>query len=185
MPENAGDYVELPLERYGAYLHLLARMQLSPRLWAKVGASDIVQQTLLEAHAAAPQFRGASDGAWLAFLRQTLARNMADIARRYAADKRDINRELELSSARLAGFAIATDGTPSEAAVRNERLLQLSDALAKLPDDQRIAVELKHLQGWTVKRIGELTGKSETAIGGLLYRGIKKLKEHLTEPPEE
>jgi RNA polymerase sigma-70 factor, ECF subfamily len=175
------DFIELPLERYRAYLRLLARMQLPPRLWAKVGASDVVQQTLLEAHVAAGTYRGRSDGEWIAFLRQTLARNLADLIRQYSAGKRDVSRELDLSSARLERFAAAAAPSPSQVAVENERLLCLANALARLPDDQRIAVELKHLQSWTVRQIGELIGKSETAVGGLLYRGIRKLRELMEE----
>ncbi len=177
------DFIELPIDRYQAYLRLLARMQLPPRLWAKIGASDVVQQTLLEAHIAAGQYRGRSDGEWLAFLRQTLARNMTDLARLYSADKRDVARELDLSSARLERVVATADSSPSQAAVKNERLLKLAEALARLPDDQRIAVELKHLQSWTVKQIADLTGKSETAIGGMLYRGIRKLRELMEEQP--
>lgn len=177
------DFIELPLERYQAYLRLLARMQLPPRLWAKIGASDLVQQTLLEAHVAAGQYRGRSDGEWLAFLRQTLARNMADLGRLYSADKRDVSREMELSSVRLEQFAASAEPSPSQEAVKNERLLKLADALAALPDDQRVAVELKHLQSWTVKQIADLTGKSETAVGGMLYRGIRKLRELMEEKP--
>jgi RNA polymerase sigma-70 factor (ECF subfamily) len=181
MPSD--EFIELPLERYRAYLRLLARMQLPPRLWAKIGASDVVQQTLLEAHVAAGQYRGRSDGEWLAFLRQTLARNMADLARLYSADKRDVSREMEMSSAQLERFIAAADPSPSQEAVKNERLLKLSEALAQLPDDQRVAVELKHLQAWTVKQIAELIDKSETAVGGMLYRGIRKLRELMEEEP--
>lgn len=179
MPSD--DFIELPLERYQAYLRLLARMQLPPRLWAKISASDVVQQTLLEAHVAAGQYRGRTDGEWLAFLRQTLARNMADLGRLYSADKRDVARELDLSSVRLENFAADARPSPSQEAVKNERLLKLAEALASLPDDQRIAVELKHLQSWTVRQIADLIGKSETAVGGMLYRGIRRLREIMEE----
>jgi RNA polymerase sigma-70 factor, ECF subfamily len=177
------DFLELPLERYRAYLRLLARMQLPPCLWAKIGPSDVVQQTLLEAHAAAGRFRGRTDEEWLAFLRQTLARNLADVYRRFRAGKRDVAREIDLSSGRLEGLAAAASPSPSDAAERNERLLRLAAALARLPDDQRVAVELKHLQAWTVRQIADLTGKSETAVGGALYRGIRKLRELLEDEP--
>jgi RNA polymerase sigma-70 factor, ECF subfamily len=171
------EFIELPLTRFRAYLRLLARMQLPPKLWAKVGASDVVQQTLLEAQQAQSQFRGQSEGEWLAFLRQTLARNLADLVRLYSREKRDISREIEQSSLQLEQFARTAEPSPSQQAVKNEQLLQLAEALGRLPDDQRIAVELKHLQSWSVRQIAELIGKSEVAVGGLLYRGIRKLRE--------
>jgi len=65
--------------------------------------------------------------------------------------------------------------------MRHEQLASLAKALAQLPDDQRTAVELHHLQGWSVARIAEQGGRSQAAVAGLLRRGLKKLRELLRE----
>ena len=63
------------------YLRVLARVGLDPRLRAKLDESDVVQQTLLEAHRDWDQFRGSSTGERYAWLKQILARNLSNLLR--------------------------------------------------------------------------------------------------------
>jgi RNA polymerase sigma-70 factor (ECF subfamily) len=181
---------ERPLERYGDYLRLLTQLQLSPRLQAKLDASDVVQQVLLQAHEARSQFRGQSEAEWLGWLRAILANALAAAGRRFSTEARDLARErslegdLELSSSRLEGLLAANQSTPSERAVRAEELLRLARAMAQLPADQRRVVELHHLKGLPVAEVAQLMSRSRPAVVGLLFRGLKKLRELLQEPSE-
>ena len=171
------------LERYQEYLHLLARLQLPQRLRSKVDPSDMVQQTLLKAYQKMGQFRGKSEEELAAWLRTILANVLKDVVCTFATGRRNLARErslewaVEQSSARLEAWLAADQSSPSESVVRHERLLEISEAFAHLPEDQRTAVELKHLQGYSVEAIGRLMGRSESAVGGLLRRGLKTLRE--------
>jgi RNA polymerase sigma-70 factor (ECF subfamily) len=175
------------LERFRPYLLLLARARLDPRLQAKLDASDLVQQTLLEAHQGLAQFRGQSSGEMAAWLRQALARNLANAVRDLRRAKRDVARErsleaaLDESSARLEGWLAAEQSSPSQRAERHERAVLLAEALEALPEAQRQAVVLRHWHGWSLAEIAGQLGCTTAAVTGLLYRGLKHLRKRLQE----
>jgi RNA polymerase sigma-70 factor, ECF subfamily len=178
-----------PLEHYREYLRMLARLQLDPRLRGKLDPSDIVQEALLKAHEKRDQYRGHTEEERAAWLRSILANTLIDVARKYGAQGRDVAAERSLeaalheSSARLEHWLASDASSPVQHAVREEELLRLADSLAQLPDDQRTALELKHLGGYSVEAIAQEMGRTKTAIGGLLRRGVKRLRELLHEPP--
>src|SRR3954451_9231871 len=62
--------------RYDAYLHVLARAQLGRHLRGKCEASDVVQETLLEAYRDFASFQGSTEPELLAWLRRILSHNL-------------------------------------------------------------------------------------------------------------
>lgn len=178
------------LGHFRPYLLILARLEFDGLLQAKLDASDVVQQTLLEAHQSLARFRGRSKAEMAAWLRQILARNLADEVRRFQRKKRTIANEqslqvaLDESSIRLERWLAIEEGTPCDLAIANEQLVRLGSALLALPDDQRRAVELHHLQGYSSGDVAARLGKTEVAVAGLLRRGLKKLRERMHEEAE-
>jgi RNA polymerase sigma-70 factor (ECF subfamily) len=177
-----GDYVTAPLpwQRYRDYLALLARLQVPPWLRAKLDGSDVLQQTMLEAHRAAGQLEALDEPARLALLRRMLANNCTDLARHFSAGVRDVGRERSLEE-RLAQSSANLAGWSADGSDRSESPLCLAAALAGLGEEQRQAVELKYLQGHSVAEVATLLGKTESAVGGLLRRGLARLRELMRE----
>ena len=175
------------LEGFRAYLQLLARLHLDPRLKGKVDLSGVVQQTLWEGHRAVEPSPPPDDGQLAALLRRLLA-NLADEVRRCYAGKRDVGRErsldaaLEASSARLEAFLAADHSTPEQRAGRDEDLLRLAAALERLPEGQRQAAGLHYLRGWRLEEIANHLGRGKSAVAGLVRRGLDRLREVLQSP---
>jgi RNA polymerase sigma-70 factor (ECF subfamily) len=176
------------LERFRAYLQLLAGLQLDPRLRGKVDLSGVVQQTLWEGHRALGSSPSPGDTQLAALLRRLLANNLADEVRKAYTEKRDAGRErsldaaVEESSARLEAFLAADQSSPEQRAERNEELLRLAAALERLPEAQREAVTLHYLRGWRLEEIAQHLGRGKSAVAGLLHRGLDKLREFLQAP---
>lgn len=174
-----------PLESYREYLRLLARMNMDPRLQARIDPSDLVQQTLLKAHEKQDQFRGKTDAERAAWLRTILANQMADALRKFRRQQgvreQSIEKALEESSARLDAWLAVERSSPSQRMVDQEHLLEMADAMAKLPEDQCTALELRHLQGLSVPAAAQRMGKTPGSVASLLYRGMKALREMMNE----
>jgi RNA polymerase sigma-70 factor (ECF subfamily) len=148
----------------------------------------VVQQTLLEAHAQRGQFRGTTEAELTAWLRRILAHNLADAGRAHRRECRDVARERSLdaavdeSASRLQAWAAADQTSPSGRAMRQEDLIRLAAALEQLPEPQRQAVLLHHLQGQTLAQTAAALGRTEPAVAGLLHRGLQRLRDLLQEP---
>src|SRR5215470_832625 len=173
MSEPGGDVVQLlaaaragspealgqVLETFRAYLLLVAGRELDPDLRAKGGASDLVQDTFLEAQRDFAQFQGTSEEELLAWLRQLLLHNVANFTRSFRATaKRKVGREVALEtddSANLGPELPAANLTPSREAVEREQAEALRRALERLPDDYRQVVVLRYLESRPFEEIGQ------------------------------
>lgn len=173
----------LDLQRYRPYLLVLARSQ---NHLAGEEASDIVQKTLFQAHTQREQFRGQTTGEMAAWLKQILRHQLIDAYRQQRRLRRDVSREVPLeasidgSFSRVEGWA-AVHSTPSQHVSRDEELVRMAEALAQLPDAQREAIVLHHLQGASLAETAAHLQRTEAAVAGLLHRGLKQLRQMLDE----
>ena len=176
------------LQAHRPYLTLLARLQIGRRLAGKADPADVVQETFLEAHRDFDAFRGTSAAELLAWLRQVLARNLANLVRRYlgtrARDPRlevDLAADLDRSSQALANALAAPQSTPSERAANAEQAARLAAALARLPDDYRDVLLLRYVEGLPFAAVAARMGRSVDSVEKLWVRALEKLRLALPE----
>jgi RNA polymerase sigma-70 factor, ECF subfamily len=175
---------ELLFTRYRPYLRVTCALRLPRLCQRREDESDIVQQTLMDAMRGLADFRGETEAEFEAWMAKLLERNILQSVRRNTADMRDVRREAvdwsPADSAQLVWHSLAGEGSsPEESVFRGEAALELAQALESLPDDQRLAVELRYLGQQPLKRIAEYMSKSTGAVAGLIRRGIERLRDEL------
>ena len=176
------------LESYQSYLRLLAQIEIGRRLQGKVDASDIVQETFLEAHRQFPSFQGHAEGQLTKWLRTILAGTMANTVRRYAGTQaRDLRLELDLaadlnqSTCALERILIDQHSSPSQQAMRGEQSLLVAAAMSRLPEDYQAVLVLRHLEGLSFPKVAERMGRSVDSVEKLWLRGLTRLKKEFGE----
>jgi RNA polymerase sigma-70 factor (ECF subfamily) len=177
------------LETCRDYLLHVANNELDSRLQGKVGASDIVQESLIQAQRDIPAFRGTTEPELLAWLRGILLNDLNDVRRRFFhSAKRDVDREVRLAGdSRQAQPAIdpaASGATPAAAAIAREETEALRQAIARLPEDYREVIDLRNWQLLSFAEIGRRTNRSEDAARKLWARAIERLEQELESPDE-
>lgn len=176
------------LEAYRAYLLLIANRQLDANLRAKGGASDVVQETFLEAQRDFAGFQGQSEDELQAWLRQLLLNNVANFARRYrGTGKRQLDREVALEPETPSGQGdrgLAADTpSPSGRAIAAEEVLALENALSRLPEDYRQVISWRHQEGLGFDEIARRFDRSENAVRKLWFRAVERLEQELGQRP--
>jgi RNA polymerase sigma-70 factor (ECF subfamily) len=175
------------LETQRTALRRLAEGRLGERIEVRVDASDVIQQTFLEAHRSFQQFAGQDARELSAWLHGILDHKVAGAVRDHTLlQKRDVRREQSMDDshggkAPLKQQLNAGHSSPSQKAIRGEEEQRLFEALTSLPDDQREAVRLRHLEGWALADIAQHLGRSPTATAGLIKRGMQTLRHRLHE----
>src|SRR5262249_19420409 len=180
-----GEELAVRLNSFRNYLLLLARSRLDSSIHGMLDPADLVQQTLVRAYERRDQFHGASDAQRAAWLRTLLANTITDALRKLTGRRAGLTYSLDESinesSARFEALLAADQTSPSGRVEREESLLRLANAVAALPEDQRRAIELKHLRGMTLVEVSREMERTVPSVAGLLQRGLKALREELGE----
>jgi RNA polymerase sigma-70 factor (ECF subfamily) len=177
------------LEACRPLLLKIAEDDLPPELRGKVGASDLVQESMADAVRGFAGFVGGTEDEWRAWLGQVLRNNLRDCVRHYCdAEKRDVRREVPLaqgSASSLRGRIppLADPHRPEDPLQTTEETVRLEQALAQLSEDQQQVLRLRNQERLPFEEIGQRLGKSANAARKLWARAVERLGELLEGPP--
>jgi RNA polymerase sigma-70 factor (ECF subfamily) len=169
--------------RLRPWLQMVAERELADRLRGRVDASDIVQQTLLKAWQGESQFKGETHEERLAWLRTILKNTIRDQQRRLVGStKRGSGREQSATDLFAKGepglsqIAVERGPTVSGELVEAEEWHQLETSLARLSDEHRRVIEMRHFEDLSFIEIAERTNKTDAAVRMLWVRALRNLQ---------
>jgi RNA polymerase sigma-70 factor (ECF subfamily) len=164
-------------------LLLLANKELSPELRTKAGASDLVQESFLDAQRDFGDFHGKSEAELRAWLRRILLNNVANFSRLFRnTGKRQLYREVAQHDTLIGELRYQGESPSSEVAAR-ERDAELEMAMARLAEIHRQVIRWRNYERCTFEEIGGRLGRSAEAARKLWSRAVEQLQK-LLEPPD-
>ena len=171
------------LEHFRPRLCEQARGKIEGKLRARIDESDVAQQSCISALRNFHQFDGTDLDAFAAWLRRIHEQNVRDVIRDHTIyHKRAVSRETGHPQAVQAARTELV--SPSQEAVQGERAARIAKALEPLPEGQREAVRMRHIEGCSLAEIASRLDRTEAATAGLLKRGLARLREKLKDETE-
>jgi RNA polymerase sigma-70 factor (ECF subfamily) len=191
---RAGDkraLVEL-FQHHRDRLRRMVQLRLDWRLQSRLDASDVLQEAFLDVAARLDDYLRDPKLPPFLWLRMCVGEELINIHRRHLGTKRrDPGREISLqrraipeaSSAALASLLLGENTSPTQAAVRAERLMAVQEALNALDPVDREVVALRHFEQLSRAETAQVLGIREEAAAKRYIRAIQRLKNILAQSP--
>jgi RNA polymerase sigma-70 factor (ECF subfamily) len=171
----------LAMEAGRKYLLLVANRALDDKLRAKVGASDLVQDTFAEAQRGFGQFRGQTEAEFYRWLLGILANRLANSVRHYRYTKgREIGRELPAAAVEEALSRIEDEAaTPGTAYLVLEEQRRVRLAMERMVESMRSVLIERTWRGDSFAEIAARRGCSADAARKLWIRAVREMRDLL------
>jgi RNA polymerase sigma-70 factor, ECF subfamily len=186
------DALDALFGRHRARLRRMVEMRLDRRLAGRVDASDVIQEAYVDATRKLDDYLHDPKLPLFLWLRLVVGERLLKVHRQHlGAQMRDAGREVSLyrealpaaSSAALAAQLLGKHTSPTQAAVRAERLLRLQEALNALDPIDREILSLRHFEELSRAEAALALGIEESAAAKRYVRALKRLKDTLAGMP--
>jgi RNA polymerase sigma-70 factor (ECF subfamily) len=180
------------LARHRDRLRRMIVLRLDQRLQGRIDASDVIQETYLDALSRLPEYLQNPTMPFFLWLRFLTGQKLLQL-HRYHLDTymRDARQEVSLyrgalpeaSSAALAAQLLGRDTRPSQAAVRAEVKIRLQEALNSMDPLDREVLALRHFEHLNNSETAKVLDLKESAASKRYLRALKRLKDILGSMP--
>ncbi len=170
---------------YQSRLRTIVQFRLDRRLYGRVDADDVLQESFLNAASRLQHFRQEGPASLFIWLRLVTSQTLAEVHRRHlGVQRRDAGREVsaqgaagrDSTSLSLVYRLMGTLTSPSQAVVRNETQRQLSTALESMDEIDREVLALRHFEELTNQEVAEILEISQKAASNRYVRALDRLR---------
>lgn len=162
------------VERYQSQVYNVSARVLG----SLTSAEDATQETFIAAYKAIRGFRGGNLRAWLLRIATNVSRDHIRASRRRPHESLD--EAMENPSFSLP----SPEESPEESAIRGELAVEIQRAIVSLPEDQRVAIVLIDVRGFSYEETAEATGVSIGTVKSRLSRARARVRERLSQSKE-
>jgi RNA polymerase sigma-70 factor, ECF subfamily len=171
-------------------LRRMVELRMDARLHSRVDASDVLQDSFLDAATYLDTYLRGSDLPPFLWLRCVVSQRLAIYHRRHCGTKmRDVGQEVSLyrnplpqaSSAALASMLMGRLTSPSNAAMRAEQVLKVQEALNALDPLDREVIALRQFEELSRAETAQVLGINEEAGAKRYIRALRRLKAVLAD----
>ncbi len=179
--------VNVLMNRHRDSLRQMVQMRLDKAIAARLDASDVVQDVLLEANRRFQEYLASPAMPFHLWLRQLAKDQIIDMHRRHrVAARRSVDREQALnaafadqSSMDLAAQLKDHELTPAAATIRKELERRFMAALEELDEDDREIMLMRHQEHLSNSEVAAALGLSQPAAGMRYLRAVRRLRDVL------
>ncbi len=169
------------LGRHRAAIRRAIQLRLDRRLAARVDASDVVQETYLEASRRLSDYLAGESMPFALWLHWLAREQVLMCHRRHlAADKRAVHREIAGlpadTSAQFVGGILGKGPSPSRNLAAAELAERLRSALGQLNEDERDLILWRHFEQLTNRETAQLLHITDAAASKRYVRALERLR---------
>ncbi len=176
---------------YEEKLQRMVRFRLDRRLYGRIDTADVMQDVWMEASRRITDYTSNPAVPFFIWLRQLAWQIIIDLHRRHlGAQKRNVSQEISLAksgagtSISIAAQLMGNLTSPSQAVIREERLVRLREALESMDEIDREVLALRHFEELSNNEVAEVLGLQKTAASNRYVRALKRLKTILEDVPD-
>jgi RNA polymerase sigma-70 factor, ECF subfamily len=191
---RAGDKAALNelIGRHRARLRRMVELRLDRRLQARIDASDVIQEACVEVVTRLDEYLSEPSYPLFLWLRLIVGERLLKLHRHHLGTQmRDAGLEVSIyrgalpaaSSAALAARLLGKQTSPTQAAMRAERMIRVQEALNTLDPIDREVLSLRHFEEMSLAETALSLGIEEAAAAKRYIRALKRLKTILANMP--